>query len=55
MQFENCLMKLILKHCEGKVKDMTAEEAWQLAKKISLIAKPKSRKEIQNSLTQGRI
>jgi len=55
MQFENYLMRIILKHCEGKVKEMTAEKAWQLAKKISFIAKPKSRKEIQNTLTQGRI
>ena len=40
-------LKIILKHCsESKVEGITAEEAWQLAKKIAVVAKPKSRKEI---------
>jgi len=48
MNFENYLIKIILRHCdENKVEKMTAEEAWLLAKKIATVAKPKSRKEIK--------
>ena len=51
MEFENLLMRIILRYCdEHKISGMTAEESWQLAKRIAIVAKQKSRKEIQDSL-----
>ena len=54
MEFENHLMRIILNYCdENQVKGMTAEEVWQLAKKIAKMSKPKTRNE--RLQTQSRI
>lgn len=42
MEFENHIMRTILNYCDdNNITGMTAEEAWQLAKKIARIAKPR--------------
>lgn len=40
-------MKMILKYCrENNIKDITADDAWEIAKRIGAIAKKKPRREI---------
>ena len=49
MEFENTIMKIILRYCnENKLKSMTAEDAWQIAKRISIVSMLKTKKEINN-------
>jgi hypothetical protein len=46
MEFENQIMRLIFRHCDKYKVYISADAAWELAKKIGSISKLKTKDEI---------
>jgi hypothetical protein len=46
MEFENQILRIIYRHCDKHKVYISANDAWELAKKIGLVSKPKTRNEI---------
>lgn len=56
MEFENLIAKIIIKYMDdNKVEDFGYEHAWELAKIIETVAKPKGRAEAKRDLTLKQI